>query len=242
MPVMFNVRFPNPVFVIEVMLPAFVKGPLITADVSGLGTEMLYAFGTVTDPFNVAVYAVVVAFSNDTAPWKTTGFTNVLLLFKTSMLPAPKVNEPVPTGPFQKRAGLFNPVPAATKVVTFVLEPNNTPPLVPVVVNPPVNVFAPVNCNNPFPAFVMDAAFDPKYVTSVADPIALFAFVPNVTVVPEIAVTVWPSNVDPTTKPAGTLVTVTVGLAKLLDVTFTVPAVFAPVITDPMFKLATNGA
>jgi hypothetical protein len=106
------------------------------------------------------------------------------------MLPAPKVNAPVPTGPFQKRAGLFKPVPAVTKFVTFVLEPTNTPPLVPVVVNPPVNVFAPVNCNNPFPAFAIDAAFDPKYVTSVAAPIVLFAFPPNVTVVPEIAVTV----------------------------------------------------
>jgi hypothetical protein len=28
----------------------------------------------------------------------------------------------------------------------------------------------------------------------------------------------------------------------LLVTTFTVPAVFAPVITDPMFKLATSGA
>jgi hypothetical protein len=95
----------------------------------------------------------------------------------------------VPTGPLQKGAA-FNPDPAVTNVVTFVFAPNSTPPLVPVVVNPPVNVFAPVNCNSPFPAFVIDAAFAPKYVTSVADPIVLFAFPPNVTVVPEIAVTV----------------------------------------------------
>ena len=110
-------------------------------------------------------------------------------MLNASTFPDASVSVPVPTGPFKKSAGLFNPNPPVTKLVTLELVPNNTPPLVPVVVSPPVNVFAPPNCNNPFPAFVIEVAFEPKYVTSVADAIVLFAFPPNVTVVPEIAVT-----------------------------------------------------
>ena len=110
-------------------------------------------------------------------------------MLNANTFPAASVSVPVPTGPFKKSAGLFNPTPAVTKVVTFVLPPISTPPLVPVVVSPPVNVFEPVNCNNPFPALVIEVAFEPKYVTSVADAMVLFAFPPNVTVVPEIAVT-----------------------------------------------------
>jgi hypothetical protein len=86
----------------------------------------------------------------------------VLLLLNASAFPEANVSVPVPTGPFKKRAGLFKPAPALTNVVTFVFPPINTPPLVPVVVNPPVNVFAPVNCNNPFPAFVNETALAPK--------------------------------------------------------------------------------
>jgi hypothetical protein len=49
--------------------------------------------------------------------------------------------------------------------------------------------------------------------------IAMFAFPFNVTVVPEIPVTVRPKKLDPTSKPTGTLATVTVGLDTLLDIT-----------------------
>jgi hypothetical protein len=48
---------------------------------------------------------------------------------------------------------------------------------------------------------------------------AKFAFPFNVTVVPEIAVTVLPKNAAPTSNPAGTLDTVTVGLDTLLEIT-----------------------
>jgi hypothetical protein len=166
----------------------------------------------------------------------------VLLLLNAKIFPEANVNVPVPNGPFQSSAGLFNPDPAATNVPVFVPPPINTPPLVPVVVNPPVNVFAPVNCNNPFPAFVNETALAPKYVTSVAAAIVLFALPPNVTVVPEIAVTVCPSIVDPTTNSAGTLDTVTEALPVLLVSTFTVAGTLAPVITDPIDNPATNGA
>jgi hypothetical protein len=164
-----------------------------------------------------------------------------MLLFATNVFPEASVNRPDPTGPFLITVPL-KPVPPVTRDVTFVLDPINTPPLVPVVVNPPVKVFAPLNCNNPFPAFVMEAAFAPKNVTSVAAPIVLFAFPPSVSVVPLIDMTMSPKRLEPTTNPAGTLVTVTAELPVLLVKTFTVPAVFASVITEEMFKLATKGA
>jgi hypothetical protein len=62
-PVMFKFKFPNPVFVIDVTLPAFVNGPFNVAVVNGLGMLIVTAFGTVTKPLSVAVYAVVVVFS-----------------------------------------------------------------------------------------------------------------------------------------------------------------------------------
>lgn len=61
-------------------------------------------------------------------------------------------------------------------------------------------------------------------VATVAAGTANDAFPFNVIVVPEIPVTVLPKNAEPTSNPAGTLATVTVGLDKLLDVTDAVVA------------------
>jgi hypothetical protein len=64
----------------------------------------------------------------------------------------------------------------------------------------------------------------------------------RVTVVPEIAVTDCPSKVEPTTRLAGTLATVTEVLAVLLVTTETEPEVLAPLMTEEMVRVGTSGA
>jgi hypothetical protein len=67
--------------------------------------------------------------------------------------------------------------------------------------------------------------------------IVALAFPANVTVVPEIAVTVDPKNADPTMSVLGTLSTMTLVLAVELLVTLTFEVKFA-LVADEMFALA----
>jgi hypothetical protein len=113
------------------------------------------------------------------------------------------------TAPIVAPAGMFVPLTGIPTVKPLVLE----------------------TVTNPL-RFVVDIPPTVEVATGTAGT-AKLAFPFKVTVVPEIPVTVRPKNADPTSNPAGTLATVTVGLDKLLDVTVAVVANGSAFTTTP---------
>ena len=140
----------------------------------------------------------------------------------------------MPAGPLTNVP--LRPVPAVTSEVVALLPLSIKPPAAPPMERPPVKVLAPESRRMPLPVLVILPAVWPRKATEVAEAMAVLALPPRVTVVPTMAVTDCPSKVEPTTRLPGTLATVTVGLAKVLLVTETEPAVLAPLMMEEMVR------